>query len=364
MIFYFRRIFYIFVIFAGFFLFSACSGSKQLSLKEQYESYKHHYITRDGRIIDPSRNNVTTSEGQAYMLLRSVLMNDKKTFDLVLKWSNNNLRRRDALYSWLWGENNYGKYTVLDYNNASDAEMDISFALILAYEKWKSPYYLDLARQILYRLWDTQIINVNGKKLLAPGIVQAQNHDMEFNPSYFSPYYMKKFQIYDSHHNWRSVGDDMYYYLTEVMNATATGLPPNFFSIKDGKVFISSDKKGDFSYDAIRVFNRILLDYKMTKDKRALQVLKKSKFFIDKWEKGKPLYINYQANGELRDKDKFVGAAAMIYPAIKLYDEHTAEEIYEQEIKSYLENPYYWASNNDYYGKNLLWFGEYVDEIK
>ena len=108
------------------------------NLKKEYDAYKQDYMSSDGRIMDPQRNNATTSEGQAYMLLRSVLINDRKTFDLVLKWSKDNLQREDKLFSWLWGKNQSGEYKTLDANSASDADVDIAFALVLAHKKWKN----------------------------------------------------------------------------------------------------------------------------------------------------------------------------------------------------------------------------------
>lgn len=43
-----------------------------------------------------SKNNITTSEGEAYILFISLVQNDKDTFDLVYKWTNSHLRREDG----------------------------------------------------------------------------------------------------------------------------------------------------------------------------------------------------------------------------------------------------------------------------
>ena len=59
------------------------------TLENLWISYRDK-IQKDGRTIDRSRNYMSTSEGQSYALLRAVWMDDKETFDRVLKWTNNN----------------------------------------------------------------------------------------------------------------------------------------------------------------------------------------------------------------------------------------------------------------------------------
>ena len=39
---------------------------------ESWQAYKSHFIKSDGRVIDKDANDVSTSEGQSYALLRAV----------------------------------------------------------------------------------------------------------------------------------------------------------------------------------------------------------------------------------------------------------------------------------------------------
>src|SRR5574344_2396271 len=111
-------------------------ANKTFNLENTYNIYKQTYMSNDGRVIDKSKSDITTSEGQSYMLLRALAMNDKKTFDLVLKWSQNNLQRQDNLFAWLWGKTKHNDWGILDNNTASDADIDIALALFKASEKW------------------------------------------------------------------------------------------------------------------------------------------------------------------------------------------------------------------------------------
>lgn len=342
----------------------SCSRNDIFCLNRSYEYYKKEYMTEDGRIMDPNDDNSTTSEGQSYMLLRSVLSDDKPTFDLVYKWSVNNLKRPDNLFAWLWGRNTFGQYKIIDDNSAADADVDIAFALILAYESWGNKVYLSDAIKIANSIWTNETKEINGKRVLMPGVVQTQVDKIEINPSYFSTYAFKVFQKYDKVHDWNELVDSSYYYLNQVMAKTKTGLPPNWFLIEDDQIVLEDSVRSDFSYDAIRVFARIYLDYKSTGDKRALPILSKSKFFIDKWKKDRTIYVNYKSNGELRDKDKFIGSISLLVPVIDIYNPKIAREIYMKEVMPYLYDKSYWTKKQDYYGKNLLWFGCYLYDLK
>jgi len=333
-------------------------------LKKSYEHYKKEFMSKDGRIMDPARNYITTSEGQSYIMLRSVVSGDRKTFDLSYKWAKNNLQRSDKLFAWLWGKNKDGEYKILDNNTASDADVDIAFSLLLAYEKWGNYNYLKEALPIIISIWNNETKRVGNFLILMPGVNQAQSDKIEVNPSYFSPYAFRFFQKYDEIHDWDFLIDSSYYYLGKVVETTQTGLPPNWFLIKEingrEQIVLEDSPRSDFSYDAIRVFLRVYLDYIRTGEQRALPILAKTQIFINEWEKTGNLYVNYKANGELSDKNKFLGSIAVLIPVINMYNADIAASIYKKEIEPHLKDGKYWDSNKDYYSKNLLWFGCYL----
>lgn len=335
-----------------------------LDLIKSYQVYKKDYMSKDGRIMDPERGNITTSEGQSYILFMSYHAKDKKTFDLAYKWTKKHLQRKDKLFSWIWGKSKDGKYKVLDYNSASDADIAIAFCLIAANKQWKDKKYLNEALPIINSIWEKETRRLGFRRVLMPGVEQTKSSKIELNPSYFAPYSFKIFQKYDKKHNWNKLVDSSYYYLEAVMSKTKTHLPPNWFLIRHGRIVLEKGERSDFSYDAIRVFWRAYSDYKRTGDKRALSVLEKSKFFITQWKKTKNIYINHQSDGKLRDKVKFVGSIGILLPAIDLFDKKVAAQIYNKEIRPYIKEKGYWPSKKDYYARNLLWFGQYMYTIK
>lgn len=329
-------------------------------LEKDYKLYKKAFMSKEGRIINYDKNNITTSEEQSYMLLQSLIMNDRKTFDLVYKWTKNNLQRKDNLFSWLWGENSNGEYRILDENSASNADVDIAFALLLASEKFNRAQYSQEAIPIMKSIWYKETRRIGRYLVLMPGSGQASGKKIEINPSYFSPYAFKYFQKYDNLHDWNRVVDSSYYYLDSIMSKTRTGLPPNWFSIHKGLIVLEKSPKSDFSYDAVRVFAKIYMDYTQTGERRAIPILERIGFLANKWNVNSNIYVNYKANGHLADKTVPPGFVSILLPAINFYDKNIADVIFEREIKPSLSSNDYWTSKKDYYDKNLLWFGYYL----
>lgn len=352
------------IIFVFVFSFKACGEQKNnFCLRKSYDYYKKNFMSKDGRIMDYDKNNITTSEGQSYIMLRSITIGDKRTFDLAYDWTKKNLQREDKLFAWLWGKNKEGEYKILDGNTASDADVDIAFALVLAYEKWNKYEYIQDAKAIINAIWNKETRRIGTYLVLMPGVVQTTDTKIEINPSYFAPYEFRFFQKYDDLHDWNCLIDSSYHYLNQVMAKTETNLPPNWFSIINEnnveQIVLENSERSDFSYDAVRVFLRIYLDYLRTGEKRALPILEKTKFFIGKWEESQKFYTNYKANGELRDKTEYIGSIAILTPVMEMYNPLIATEIYKTKLDPTFSNEKYWESKNDYYGKNLSWFGCY-----
>src|SRR5688572_18211680 len=80
-----------------------------------WRNYKANYVEEGTfRTINKQQENVTTSEGQSYTMLRAVIMDDQETFDGAWQWTKDNLgREEDNLLSWLFGKDDDGEYKVL-----------------------------------------------------------------------------------------------------------------------------------------------------------------------------------------------------------------------------------------------------------
>jgi endoglucanase len=142
-------------------------------ITSSWEIYKDKFMTRDGRVLDKTQGDVTTSEGQSYALLRAVWVDDKDTFDMVWKWTKTNLKHEnDSLFGWRWGkqeDNAYGFMPGGGENAASDADSDIALALILASRRWEQKEYEVEAKNILKDIWERETTTAFNSRYLIAG---------------------------------------------------------------------------------------------------------------------------------------------------------------------------------------------------
>ena len=338
----------------------------KIILGNSWNFYKEKFLTVDGRIVDYKQNSITTSEGQAYAMRRALMMEDKETFDKVYIWTQENLKRdEDNLFGWKWGEDR-GEYKLLDKNPASDADVEIAAVLISASKIWHNRSYLDDAKKILNDIWEKETVEINGSRILVSGIAQKEDEkNIEINPSYFMPDSFRIFAKVDRNHDWKKLVDSSYKLVDYCIENIDSGLPPDWFYMDAATGKISfKEGRSDFSYDAIRVFYRFYLDYRINREKRAENLLSKANLFINKWKKDKKIYTEYLQNGQPKSDNEAVGCVAILVPVIKLYNKDVAKEIYRNRVDNLYNKDGYWYDPLDYYAQNLAWFGSwlYLDE--
>src|SRR4051812_14581351 len=181
-----------------------------------WEQYKQEYLEEGTfRVLDKQKENITTSEGQSYAMLRAVWLDDKETFDKTWQWTKDNLQRDDdKLFSWLFGKQANGTYGILTsqggQNTATDGDVDIALALVFASSRWNQADYLGDAQAIIDDIWDKEIVYINNKPYLAANNLEKNApNTMVMNPSYLAPYAYRIFATLDEH-PWMDVVDTSY----------------------------------------------------------------------------------------------------------------------------------------------------------
>jgi len=335
-------------------------------LRESWRAYTEHFIQQDGRVIDYRSHNISTSEGQAYAMLRAVWMNDRPVFDKSYNWAVNNLNsgsRTDHLWAWKWGQDQNGQWHVLDRAFATDADQDEALALVLASTVWKEPHYLVEARAVLANIWDLATIRLDSTRYLLAGDSLCQESTCRVNPSYYAPYAYRVFQRYDPSHNWGELVDSSYSVLNTVSRLTSTHLPPDWVTLRreTGAVSLSSPADSAFSYDAFRTCWRVALDYNLNGDRRADGYLKFALAWFDtEWNRRGTMAAVISADGKAEVQYQSYEMLAGVMPAMRLVDasgaariEHKLASIYAQGI---------WGEKDSYYLQNWAWFGAAVNQ--
>lgn len=331
-------------------------------------------IQKDGRTIDRDRNYLTTSEGQSYSLLRAVWMDDRATFDRVLKWTNNNLRKRpdDKLFAWLWGKNPNGSWDVVraegGMNTAADADQDIALALIFASQRWNEDDYLEQAQRILDDIWETEVVTIQGKPYLVAGNWAYEEASPTINPSYFAFAAYPIFAEVDPDHPWLLLKDSSYDVLRAATNdpldtETSAGIPPDWVALDrtTGNVTppAHSDKSTHFSDDAFRALWRVALDWNWNRDPRAREYLEQqAAFFANEWHTNGTIYGTYNHAGVPLSFTENTSIYATLASALSPVDPTFTQELFAAKVA-----PLYDPDTEDlvphlgYYSQNWVWFG-------
>ncbi|MGR3909959.1 cellulose synthase complex periplasmic endoglucanase BcsZ [Burkholderia sp. SR8] len=160
----------------------------------RWDAFKRDFVSADGRVIDVgSADSRTVSEGQAYGLFFALVANDRRTFDTILAWTENNLAQGDLsahLPAWLWGRAPDGAWRVLDANAASDADLWIAYTLVEAGRLWRERSYTARGALLAKRVLDDETASVPGLGVtLLPGPTGFRLADGQWrvNPSYSPP---------------------------------------------------------------------------------------------------------------------------------------------------------------------------------
>lgn len=350
--------------------------SPRVMLNSVWEQYKKEYLEQDTyRTLDKQRENITTSEGQSYTMLRAVWLDDKETFDKSWQWTKNNLQRdEDHLFSWLFGKrpgpgNQYGVLTDQGgYNTASDADTDIALALLFAYARWNDEKYLRDAQPIINDIWEKEVVVIKGKPYLAANNIEktSDKNEVIVNPSYLAPYAYRVFAKVDKKHAWNDLVTTSYEVIEKSMDATldksgTVRLPPNWISIDRKTAEIKpasvSNLDTNFSYDALRVPWRLSLDLLWNNEARAERVLTKLSFLSEEWQKERKLYL-YTHDGVVLSREESPALYGGSIGYFLLHKPSIAEEVYIEKLQIlYDPDKQSWKKPLSYYDDNWAWFG-------
>jgi endoglucanase len=186
--------------------------------------------------------SLTVSEGIGYGMLILVWMDNAK---------NNTQDKFDKLWAYYkahldgnglmnWKISGFGG--TVGSGGATDGDIDVAFALCLAYYQWGDAKYKTDATSLLGKIWAGE---VSGGNMLKPG---DQFSDPK-NPSYFITAGLGMFnKIKFDNNNWGGVAAGCYSLLKTISGKNSSGLVPDWCT-NDGN---PDGRGGDYTFDAAR----------------------------------------------------------------------------------------------------------------
>jgi endoglucanase len=341
-------------------------------LQESWNAYQQRFIQADGRVIDREDSDRSTSEAQAYAMLRAVFADDPTTFARTLNWSENNLqrivagKRTDQLWAWEWGRDLQGNWRIRDANFASDADIDAITALIFASRRWQRPEYLQLAQSKLEDLWNLSTVAMpDGNRYLIPGptaAFQERSHVLILNPSYFAPYAFRLFAQVDPIRDWLSLVDSSYQVLQDSAQLSKVNLPSDWVSLdpQTGSyqaLPASHSLRTEYSFNAYRVWWRLAWDAVWFQEPRATQFLQRhSKHLQQTWTSTKRIPAQIDLQGNPLVNYEATSQYAMLFAAFRLIEPAIATQILQQKLLPQYRNGI-WEQDSAYYTQNLVGLG-------
>jgi len=224
---------------------------------QAWEAFSKVFVQADGRVIDRTAGDRSTSEAQAYGLFFALVANDRVRFERILNWTVNNLAQGDLsthLPAWLWGSTEAGGWGVKDANPASDADLWLAYTLIEAARLWQHPDYAVIGRALLSQVKASEVADVPGFGLMllpAPQGFKAEDGSWRFNPSYLPEFQFRWLAKQDPQGPWNAIWQN---HLKAMQTLMVNGIAPDWYEVlPDGQIAADRQTQGISSYDAIRV---------------------------------------------------------------------------------------------------------------
>lgn len=217
------------------------------AIADAYARWTSHFVQND-HIVAPEQNGTVTSEALGYGMLIAAAMGDKAAFDKFHGYVKSNGGTGSGLMTWKNGGS----------GSASDGDIDIAYALLMANKQWPSGGYKTAADNMASAILSQDLVS----NVIRGG---SQFKDAPFNPSYFAP---AAFRAFGS--SFAGALSSNYTLVTSNVTATTAGVPTDWANPSSGapsgpgSAQVTSEiidgNNGAMGYDSARVPWRLALD--------------------------------------------------------------------------------------------------------
>ncbi|MFP4437411.1 MAG: glycosyl hydrolase family 8 [Chloroflexaceae bacterium] len=302
-------------------------------VRSSYASFRDRFI-EDGQVRPVE--GYTTAQDQATAMLMAVWMDDRETFDDVWTWTRLNLQNDTRL---LYHTNEPG----VQPRSATDADTDAALALLLAERRWNDASYGRAGVEIVQKIWEQSVVEINGAFYLAAGDWAVSDEQVIFAPATFAPYAYHFFAEVDPEHDWQNVLDTNYQLLADVTNdqlgeRRSAGLPPAYVGINraDGSLMpnppAAPTRGNTFDEMAAQVYWRVALDEQWHEEGRATSFLTASRFLHNEWEDKGEMASSYAHTGTPETKTESLVLYSAVLPKFLVEEPQIAHELYATKL--------------------------------
>lgn len=318
------------------------------TIKTHYQTWQRTYLKGTGtqRYVQTTSTGTvqTLSEAQGYGMLITVLaakqgFADQKTFDQLTRYYlAHRISRTNPLMAWRQTQRGGQMVsTAAEKTSATDGDLDIAYALILADEHWHSRgdlNYGQLAKQLIRAIKRQEINAVTQLPKVGNWATAAKTRNL-VRPSDLITAYFRKFASYTGDGSWTRVAQHSQTTLQALSRQHATGLMADFVTVSGpsrrlGTVRaqqVASVHDDQYGFNACRVPWRVAYDYQLSQSQISRQVVQKMLRFFAKQSQikagytltGKPTekYANQAFSAPVAYAAQVVGDQALSRQATK-----------------------------------------------
>lgn len=351
-----------------------------------YETWKNKYLTQDTYVTDETQyyvwyseekyngNNVsvpvTVSEAHGYGMLITANMAEydsqaKSYFDGMYRFFKAHPSDIGShLMSWQQCDNGTalidgaddGSMTEGFCDSATDGDMDIAYALLLADSIWGSDGEIDYYSEAVAVINDIMKYDVNHEYwtlTLGDWVSECSKYDPYYSATRCSDFivqYLPVFAEVTGDENWMKVYDTTYDIINTMVTDYKTGLLPDFvIRNASGKYvpapanFLESDYDGYYYYNSCRTPWRIGMDYLVNQNEDALAFVTTINSFMIKDTNNDPWEIKagYKPDGtQVEDYNDLCFTAPFLVSAACTDDTEWHDEVRDTVI-NYGDDVYY-----------------------
>ena len=216
-------------------------------------AFLNRYVASDGRVIRYDQGGDSVSEGQAYGLLLAVAAHDAARFASVWTWEKDNLQEANGLFAYHWSNG-----AVVGTGNATDADLDTAWALVLGATAFDQPTYRKEGLAVAAAVLANETVVSAGRIELVAG-PWARNAPYAVDVSYFSPEAMATLAAASHDVRWTQLATNSQQLVQELQGGASTRyLPPDWALLSaSGTIAPSNPPSGgvppSYGLDAERV---------------------------------------------------------------------------------------------------------------
>ncbi|MCB9586925.1 MAG: hypothetical protein H6718_16115 [Polyangiaceae bacterium] len=286
------------------------------AVRDYYAAWKFRYLEAgcgDARAyVNVHNNGLTVSEAHGYGMLIAAFMagadsSARSTFDGLFRYFKDHPSSGDGrLMAWKQGES----CTNVDgSDSATDGDLDIAYALLLADKQWGSSGEVDYHAEALNVISGVRASEISAGGYLKLGDwVDSGDYANATRSSDVMPGHFASFAAASNDSSWTTLLDqslDMFATL-QANHAATSGLIPDFIQSPYASpapvdpYFLENAADGAYGYNACRVPWRVGAYWLTSGDARAKQILDKQNAFIRGASGGDPWSIaaGYELSGQ------------------------------------------------------------------